>query len=227
MRRGISLLTCLLLAPVAVAAGGGDPVADVVREALMARSAWMSGDLELVVLGRPGIPQTGVQLRVGDIAGRWPRARVAVPVAHWKDGVLLRTQTVWVAVNWWRELDVYAQDHAAGTGATAVRHARVRFDFAGIDGEPISAGALDADLRLARPVRRGRPLVAADFEPMPAVRRGDEVHIEVVRGAIALRTRGRALADGWIGDPVKVVLGEGRAPVNTRVMSSRAVRLED
>lgn len=224
MRKGLPLLCCLLLAPAAVAA---DPVADGVREALMSRSELLPGDLELVVLGRPGVPEEGVQLRVGDVAGRWPRARAAVPVSHWRDGSLLRTQTVWVAVRWWRELDVYAQDHAAGTGATAVRHARVRVDIAGIDGEPIPAGAVDAGQRLARPVRRGRPLVVADFEPMPAVRRGEEVHIEVVRGAIALRTRGRALADGGIGDPVKVALGEGRVPVDARVLSSRAVRLED
>lgn len=229
MRTMLPLLALLLLAPAVAAAttDATDVVAEAVRTTLLARSAGLTGDVELTVLGRRAAPADDVQLRVGDVAGRWPRARVAVPVGHWQDGRLLRTQTVWVAVRWWRTLDVYATDEAAGASMPDVRVTRTRVDIAGIGGEPVAADTLAADLRLAQPVRRGRPLLATDFEPMPAVRRGDDVDVEVVRGAIALRARGRALADGGIGDVVVVAFGEGRAPVNARVLSAKAVRVED
>jgi flagella basal body P-ring formation protein FlgA len=224
-------LLLLLVLPLAATAAAADDagIAAAVRAHLQALATDLPGELELEVLGRPDDTPlaAGEELRIGTPSGRWPRARVAVPVQHWRDGVRVRSRTVWVAVRWWRDVDVYAGDFAAATAADAVRSEVRRSDVAGVDGELQALSELAGERRLRRPVRAGRPLLAADFEAVPDVVRGATVAVEVQRGAISLSTRGRALADGFIGDTIAVALDAGRAPVNTLVISSKAVRIED
>jgi flagella basal body P-ring formation protein FlgA len=223
-----TLLLCLLL-PLAATATAADGIAEAVRQQLLAQATDLPGELELSVLGRPDDTPlaAGEELRIGTPAGRWPRARVAVPVQHWADGRRVRSRTVWVAVRWWRDVDVYAGDFAAATAVEALRSERRRVDVAGAAGALQEFAALPPGQRLRRPVREGRPLLAGDFEPVPDIARGATVDVELHSGAISLRTRGRALTDGSIGDTISVALDAGRAPVDTRVISAKAVRIED
>jgi flagella basal body P-ring formation protein FlgA len=232
-------LASLLMAVALLASGSPVPerasvphaeVAAAVRAQLEARSAGLPGEIALSVMGRDeaiALPAGRHELRVGDIAGRWPRSRVAVPVQHFVDGKRVRSQTVWVAVNWWRDVDVYDRDLAAGTPTDGIVHRRERVDLARSEGEVLDAATLPAGHRLRRPVRAGRPLLAADFERLPDVLAGAELQVQVQRGAVRLDTTGRALADGFIGDVIPVGLDAQRQPVKSTILSSLAVRVED
>jgi flagella basal body P-ring formation protein FlgA len=70
-------------------------------------------------------------------------------------------------------------------------------------------------------------MLAGHFEPMPDVLAGAVLEVQVVRGAVHLNTSGRALADGFVGDVIPVALDAGRKPVNSTILSSLAVRVED
>jgi flagella basal body P-ring formation protein FlgA len=205
-------------------------VAAAVRAHLEAMSADLPGEVELTVLGRAeplALPAGQHALRLGEIPGRWPRPRVAVAVQHFVDGRHVRSQTVWVAVNWWRELDSYDANLPAGTAVAGIAHRKTRVDLARADGEPVDAAALPPAHRLRQPVRAGEPLLAEHFEPMPDVLAGAVLEVQVVRGAVHLNTSGRALADGFVGDVIPVALDAGRKPVNSTILSSLAVRVED
>jgi hypothetical protein len=205
-------------------------VAAAVRTHLQAMSAGLPGEIELEVLGRAqplALPAGRHALELGQVAGRWPRPRVAVAVKHLVDGRPVRSQTVWVAVNWWRELDTYDANLPAGTPVAGIAHRKARVDFARADGEPAAAAALPPAHRLRQPVRAGEPMLAGHFEPMPDVLAGAVLEVQVVRGAVHLNTSGRALADGFVGDVIPVALDAGRKPVNSTILSSLAVRVED
>lgn len=205
-------------------------VAAAVRAHLQAKSAGLPGTIELAVMGRDEaivLPPGQHALRVGEIAGRWPRSRVAVPVQHFVDGQRVRSQTVWVAVQWWQDADVYDRDLAAGTPVDGIAHRRERIDLARSEGDVLAAASVPAGHRLRRPVRAGRPMLATDFERMPDVLAGAELQVQVQRGAVRLDTTGRALADGFIGDVIPVGLDAQRQPVKSTILSSLAVRVED
>ena len=207
----------------------GDPVSARVVGHLEAASRGLPGELEFTVIGRAAAmphPDQGVDLRIGPIAGRWPRPRVAVNVEHWLQDRRVRTQVVWVAVRWWRMADVHVGNAPAGTPADELAFRYDRVDLAPY-GEPVDLAGLPAGQRLRHPVRAGRPLLAADFEASPDVLSGAQLQVEVARGAVRLSTVGRALADGSIGDVIPVSLGEARPPVDSVVVSSKAVRIEE
>lgn len=228
------LLSLLVLsfAPVAPAAEQAVPfsaVADAVRARLQSQSAGLPGTLELDVLGRDEplrLPAGRHEMRVGAVAGPWPRARVAVPVRHFVDAAPVRSQTVWVAVRWWADAEVYDRAFPAGTPVAALNHHSKRVDLAPY-GPAYAQDSPPEHQRLRRPVRAGKPLTAADFEPMPDVLAGAELQVEVVRGAVRLSTSGRALADGFIGDDILVALAARRQPVVSTILSPKAVRVED
>jgi flagella basal body P-ring formation protein FlgA len=229
-----TFLPMLLLcsAPVAPAAEQAVPfsaVAEAVRAQLQSRSSGLPGTLELKVLGRDDslrLPAGRHEIQVGAVAGAWPRARVAVPVRHLVDARPVRSQTVWVAVRWWNQAEVYADAFPAGTPVAALKHRQERVDLAPF-GPAFADASPPAGQRLRRPVRAGQPLSAADFEPMPDVLAGTELQVEVVRGAVRLSTSGRALAEGSVGDHIPVALDARRQPVISTILSPQAVRVED
>lgn len=204
-------------------------VADAVRAQVQSRSAGLSGVLEVKVLGRDEalhLPAGRHEMQIGEVAGDWPRARAAVPVRHLVDNRPVRSQTVWVAVRWWDEAEVYTGAFAAGTPVAALRHRRQRVDLAPF-GPPFAQASLPEGQRLRRPVRAGQPVSVSDFEPMPDVLVGTELRVEVVRGAVRLSTSGRALAEGSVGEQIPIALGASRQPVLSTILSPQAVRVED
>lgn len=225
------LLLGFLFAPVVLAEQSVPHavVAEAVRAQLQAQSKALPGDLELSVLGRDEplvLPAGRHEMQVGAVTGPWPRARVAVPVRHLVEGRAVRSQTMWVAVRWWMEADVYADNLVAGTPVAELGHRRERVDLAP-HGSPLPVAELPAGQRLRRPVRAGQPMVAADFEPMPDVLAGADVQVEVVRGSVRLSTTGRALAEGFVGDVIPVTVDAGRRPVDSLILTSQAVRVEN
>lgn len=227
----LPLLIGLLAAP-PVPGGQSVPravVNDAVRTQLLSQSATLPGTLELSVLGRDNalsLPAGRHEIQTDPVAGRWPRPRVAVPVRHLVDGRAVRSQTVWVAVHWYAEADVYAENQIAGTPVAKLRHRRERVDLAP-HGLPLPAAEMPQAQRLRRAVRAGQPMVASDFEPMPDVLAGAELQVEVVRGAVRLSVAGRALAEGSVGDVIPVALDASQQPVDSLILSSQAVRVEN
>lgn len=228
------LIILLALGVPCAAAGDGqrvpfDAVSTRVIEHLRALSADLPGELELTVLSRGesvAIPEGRHELRIAGTSGRWPRPRVAVSVEHRVDEKAVRNQVVWVAAHWWMQADVHADGAAQGTPTAALRFRRERVDLAPY-GPATEASQLPGGQRLRRPVRAGRPVLASDFEPLPDVLAGAELQVEVARGAVRLSTVGRAMSDGSIGDVIPVSLGKSRPPVDSMILSSKAVRVED
>jgi len=219
----------LMLALATTLAGAGADVADAVHARLQALSEGLPGELELQVLGNPAapaLPAGNVEVIVGAPAGRWPRARVAVPVEYQMDGRVLRRQTVWVAVRWWREVDAYAKSAPVGESVGKVRTERRRLDLAPVAGTPAPPPAGDA-FRLARPVRAGQPVLAGDFEPLPDVVTGARLRVEAENGAVRVSTTGRALADGAVGEVIPVSVDGASAPVLSRIVTPEVARVEE
>ncbi|WP_232493714.1 flagellar basal body P-ring formation chaperone FlgA [Novosphingobium kaempferiae] len=66
---------------------------------------------------------------------------------------------------------------------------------------PLEAAGQEATHRL----NAGAPVRAADVAPPRLVRRGENVTIALVSGALRITSPGRALADAGKGDPVRVL----------------------
>jgi len=71
------------------------------------------------------------------------------------------------------------------------------------------------------------PALASDFEPAPAVEARARVEIEVQRGGVRLSTPGIALADGRIGDRIRVRPETAEQTVLARVVATRKVRIDE
>lgn len=68
-----------------------------------------------------------------------------------------------------------------------------------------------------RPIFPGRQVRISDVQEPVAVERQSAVTVLFVRGSLMLRTEGRALKAGAIGDAVSVVLPGRRQPIAARV----------
>jgi flagella basal body P-ring formation protein FlgA len=70
-------------------------------------------------------------------------------------------------------------------------------------------------LRARRSLATGHLLVEGDLEPVPLVLRNETVRVLLRQGAIEIEMRGEVLADGWLGDRVRV-----RNPMTRRLMTA-------
>ena len=90
-------------------------------------------------------------------------------------------------------------------GADMVRLASI--DVMAAPCAPMSDAASVVGLRLLQSRHRGDTLCASMLGPVPAVARGGTVSVQVVAGAVALRTEAVARNDAYIGD--RVLLNRG------------------
>lgn len=173
------------------------------------------------------LPPGRAKIEVGEIAGRWPRARAGVPVRLTVDGRPVRTVTVWVGMRDARRVPVYADASNAGAAGETLRLVEGDVDMTCCSGAPIAGADAVRGLRLRRSVRAGQPAMASDFERMPDVIERQQVRIEVVRGAVRLTTVGTALADGDIGQIVRVRADGSDSAVAARVIDKQKVILDE
>lgn len=119
------------------------------------------------------------------------------------DGRPYRSVPVWFAVQAYRPAWV-AKSALAGQQAVSaqdvVQETREVAAFA--DAIPAAQGW--TGMRLKRPLAAGEVLRQRDLEPVPAVIRAQDVRVRVAAGAVAVETQGKALADGHIGDRIKI-----------------------
>ena len=225
----------LVLAAVVAAATPAQrvPAADIQRDVADAlaqrlREAGSAAQVRGVTgVSDQALPAGQVSLEIGNVAGRWPRARAGVPVHLRVDGRTVRTLVAWVELSDLRTVLTYADDAGARTRGDALRLQPREVDMTCCVGEPVrDAGAL-AELRVRRAVRAGAPAMAADFEALPDVAERQPVEIEVVRGTVRLTTVGTALADGRIGQIVAVRADGAEQPVRARVSAKQKVILDE
>ncbi len=178
------------------------------------------------VLGVPPdttVPDGAVRLQAHPVVGRWPRARVAVPVAVLVDGKPARSETIWFAVQALCPAWVYAQDAPAGTEMGKLKVHKASVDIASADGRPVDALAALTGARLKRGVHAGWPLLEGDFEPIPDVDRQSQVIVHVRYGPIRMETLGLALDTGDVGDVVSVLVEGAASPVLAKVAGKGVV----
>ncbi len=173
------------------------------------------------------LPAGRVELSVGVIAGHWPRSRAGVPVRIEVDGRNVRTLTVWVTLRDMRTVLAYERSAAARTPADALRLRPAEVDLTCCDAAPVADIGDLAGLRLRRAARVGEPVLVSDFEPVPEVEARAQVEIEVERGAVRLRMQGMALADGRIGDRIRVRPDATEQTVLARVVATSKVRVDE
>lgn len=173
------------------------------------------------------LPTGRVELSVGAIAGRWPRSRAGVPVRIEVDGRNVRTLTAWVTLRDTRTVLAYERSTAARVPANVLRLRPAEVDMTCCDAAPVTDVSDLAGLRLRRATRAGEPVLTSDFEPMPEVEARARVEIEVERGAVRLRTQGIALADGRVGDRIRVRPDATEQAVLARVVATSKVRIDD
>ncbi|GAB5352455.1 hypothetical protein TMRH483_01042 [Qipengyuania sp. 483] len=82
-----------------------------------------------------------------------------------------------------------------------------------------------AGLEAKRTLRSGSPIRASDLTEPRLVRRGQPVTIILRSGALSISATGRALADGALGDPVRVFSEATNQTLDGVVESSGRVRL--
>lgn len=207
-------------------------VADLQREvetAVIARLRDMRSPARVVAiegLRDQTLPAGRVNLEVGSIAGRWPRARAGVPVRVLIDGRNVRTLTAWVSLSDVRSVPTYAENTSARSPAETLRLVPGDVDMTCCgDAQVVDTDALSG-LRVRRAVRAGEPALQSDFEPMPDVAERQIVGIEVVRGTVRVTTTGTALGDARIGQIVSVRPDVSTEAVKARVIDKQRVILE-
>ncbi len=178
------------------------------------------------VLGRPAdatVPAGTVRLQAHPVAGRWPRARVAVSVSVLVNDKAVRSETIWFAVRALRPAWVYAGNAPAGTAMSKLKFHKATVDVAKADGQPVHAMAALAGDRLKRGVQAGWPVLEGDFQPIPDVDTQSQVIVHVRYGSIRMETLGRALNMGDVGDVVPVLVEGAVSPVLARVAGKGVV----
>jgi len=183
---------------------------------------------EVTVLGAPEdvvVLPGKVTLAVHVLTGRWPRARVGVPVDVLVNGRVVRSATVWFALSVHRPVLTYAADAMLGASASSLKLVPQDVDVAAVQGE-LTGSPHDIDgMRLRHPVLAGSIVVQGDFEPTPDVDRLQRVQVLVAQGAIRLQARGTSNGKGNDGDVVAVLVDGAEAPVRARITDKGVVEV--
>lgn len=231
MFRLLAAIVLLLPLPATAAAAARQHVAAArivaaARARIDARLGTDGAKAQVSVVGTPedvAVPSGDTRLETGPLTGRWPRARVGVPVTISVDGRVVRSATVWFAVSVHRDALAYAADAAAGTPATALALVPRDADVAQVAGELVGDPGQLAGLRLRHPVLAGTTAALDDFEHIPDVDRQQRVRVLVAAGTVHLQTMGTALGQGDVGHVLAVQVDGAQSPVRAQVMEKGVV----
>lgn len=181
---------------------------------------------QVTVVGVPedvAVPPGNVRLDASPLTGRWPRARVGVPVSIAVNGRVVRSATVWFALSVHRNALAYAADATAGTPAAAVTLAPRDTDVAQVAGQLVGDPGQLAGMRLRHTVLAGSTATLDDFERIPDVDRQQRVRVLVSAGTVRLQTMGTALGQGDVGRMLSVQVDGAQSPVRAQVTGKGVV----
>jgi len=208
----------------------GDVVAAQVLQALQARTVALGSAAQVrvaVPVADQTLPSGLLRVEVGEVAGRWPRARAGVPVRLNVDGHMSRPLTVWVSASDPRTVLAYTADYAAGTQGVSVQAAPAVIDMVCCDSIAVTDVHALTDRRLRHPVRAGMPVLASDLEPMPVVAAQEPVAVAVERGSVRIVMPGVALQDGAMGEHIAVRAKPSRHAIQARVVAKGQVIVDE
>jgi len=228
--RLVAALVCCMVAAQAVAAieqtVSAARLVAAARTALPTDAAHSKVTFTANVVGTPSdavVPAGTVALHAHTLAGRWPRARVAIPIEILINGKVVRNETVWFAVTAKQKGLVYGGNAPSGTPANKLKLASGEIDLATVNGVPVEMPAQLADQRLKRGVHAGWPVLKSDFEAVPDVDKNARVVVHVQYGAIHLQTVATALQAGDVGDAVPVLVEGAEKPVLAQIEAKGVV----
>lgn len=172
------------------------------------------------------LPPGRTEIGVDAFAGRWPRKQAGVPVRLTVNGRLVHTMTARVVLKDERSVPTYAESMPARRPASDLRLTTRTVDMLCCEGSNVSAQDEISGLRTRRAVYAGRPVMQADFEPMPEVAARDRVEIGVTRGPVHIATVGIALGDARLGERVEIRPEHSDAVVAAHVVAKRKVMVD-
>lgn len=225
------LLTTSLLCLALAAGAAEDPAAALpsqVQAALQARLLAEGSSAQVAVgeLNLQAWPAGTVSVEIGEVAGRWPRARATVPVRLRADGRLVRTLSLPVTASDLRTVLVFGADYTARTALDGVQLQLAQVDMVCCSGASLAQRPGDA-YRLRTDVRAGTPLTDSSIEARPAVQGMQSVQLLIQRGAIQLSTEAVALQDGRVGERIPVRPGYAQEAVVAVVTAPGKVQVHD
>lgn len=205
-------------------------IVDVARSEL---DACLGNDKAVAQVSIVGKPED-VQVLPGKLTinarkpeGRWPRARVGMPVDISVNGEVVRSATVWFAVSVHHDIPGYATDAAMGTLASALKFVPHDADVAALQSGLVTDPHQLDGMRLRHAVLAGSPVLLEDFEHIPDVDRQQRVDVSASYGVIKLETKGTAIGRGNTGDTVLVLVDGAETPVHARVTDKGVVQVVD
>lgn len=230
-----ALLLMLALAPATESVGAGVPLsgavlADRVVADVQSRLRAQGSAVTVTLVGRVAdVAGMGADARVeiGQVAGRWPRARASVPVQVSAADGARRTLSVWVAASEPRSVLAYLADYPVNTPIADVRTATRSVDMVCCDGVALQSLPAGVPERLRRAVRAGTPVMQDDLAGLPEVVAQQPVQLVVERGAVRIVVSGIALMDGRAGDRISVRPRGSRSAVQARVVAPAEAHIDE
>jgi flagella basal body P-ring formation protein FlgA len=183
---------------------------------------------QIAVVGQPEdvvAPLGAVALKAHALSGRWPRARVGVPVDVSVNGRIMRSATVWFALTVHEHSLSYGTDVPLGASAGSIKWISQEVDVADMQGQLVKDPHDIEGMRLRHPVLAGAVVVREDFEQTPDVDRQQRVEVRLAIGAIHMQTKGTAEAKGDTGDVIPVLVDAAEAPVRARITDKGVVEV--
>lgn len=226
----MSLATSLLFLAL-VAGSGTEPgtaLSAQVQAELQARlqAQGSSARVAAVAPRLQAFPVGQVRAEIGEVTGRWPRARATVQVRIRVDGQLVRTMSVPVRATDLRKVMVFDTDYAARTGLEAMQLHLAEVDMVCCAGVALVQPPSGAH-RLRQDVRAGMPLTDRAIEMTPEVLGMQNVELRVRRGGVELSTGAIALQDGRLGQRIPVRPSYARESVVAVVTAPGRVQIDD
>lgn len=173
------------------------------------------------------VPAGDMEIVVGEPAGRFPRARMAIPVQIYVSGHLIRTLNVWAEFSDPQNVWVYTADHPQRTAGQLVRIEQRSVDATCCAGVFLDQATSLQNMRLRRPVRAGQPVMLSDLESRPEVESRAPVAVSVRQGNVELALNGVALMDGRVGERISVRTGMSNQAVYGTVVAAGKVSIDD
>jgi flagella basal body P-ring formation protein FlgA len=183
---------------------------------------------QVSVIGKPDdllVLPGQVSIHARQPQGRWPRARVGMPVDVSVNGEVVRSATVWFAVSVHHDVPGYAADAAIATAAASLKFAPHDEDVAALQGQIVADPKQLDGMRLRHAVVAGSPVLLEDFEHVPDVDRQQRVDVMASHGVVKLQTKGTSIGRGNAGDTVLVLVDGAETPVHAQVTDKGVVQV--
>jgi flagella basal body P-ring formation protein FlgA len=234
MRRYLPIAILLLAVPSSFAADRqrvpADKVVAAALAALQAKASAEHVDARIASVGHADDVALAVDGEVelrAVVQDSWLRARIGVPVQVFVAGKKVSSVTTWFSITAPVRGLVYEMANPRGAAGLDVRTRIGDVDLARTHGLSMTAPDAFAAQRLHRAVQSGEPVLGSDFEAVPDVLAQQSVRVDAVSGTVRLSTTGRALADGRIGQVIAVLPNHASQPVRARIVSNKAVTIEN